>query len=202
MEGIPVELTEREIELGELYEQAIENEEFAKALTFIDELIEIRKENPVYYFWQGGCYRVLGQFDNALDSYRKSLYFEGKVYIVGENLSENAERYIRGLELIKKIYESFQKEKYKVCIKYIDEFMKIHSSFGDMYVMRGCCNDLLGNRVLALADYGRSLNLKLSEHLIPIRESQIKPKIIKDQRLVSNEVEYDKSCDGVSIVRA
>jgi len=59
---------------------------------------------------------------------------------------------------------------------------------GDIYALRGYCNDLLGNRVLAIKDYSLSLNRRLSEQVKPSVEANIKPMQFKDIGLVMDKV--------------
>ena len=193
-----MKLTEKEKELAIYYGEAIDAGDYEQALSHIRKLIELRNNDPVYYLWLGDCYRVSAQWDNALDSYRKALDFEVKYYNIGEEFREDARRYIMGVELIKKATEACQAKKYEEAIYFIDDFTKIDPGWGDIYALRGYCNDSLGNRVLALKDYGLSLTRGLSEQVRPSVEANIKPTESRHQGLIMDEVERDsESSDAI-----
>lgn len=195
MESEPIKLTKQEEELAIYYAEAMNAEDYEQALSYISELIKLREHNPVYYLWLGDCYRVSAQVDNALDSYRKALDLDGKYYTVGDDFREDAERHIKGLELIKKATEACQAKQYEEAIRWIDDFIKIDLDWGDIYALRGYCNDLLGNRVLAIKDYSLSLKRRLSEQARPSVENNIKPTELKSLHLMVTEMESDKSED-------
>lgn len=188
MEGSPIKLTKQEKEFAIFFDEAMNAKDYEQALSSVSELIKLRKHNPVYHLWLGDCYRVSAQVDNALDSYRKALDLDGKYYIVGDDFREDVKKHINGLELIQKATQACQAKQYKEAICWIDDFIKIDPNWGDIYALRGYCNDLLGNRIQAIKDYSLSLNLRLSEQARPSVEGNIKPTEFKDIGLVMDKV--------------
>lgn len=201
MEGNPVKLTKQEEELAINFDKAMNAKDYEQALSHVSELIKLRENNPVYHLWLGDCYRVSAQVDNALDSYRKALDLDGKYYIVGGDFRKDVTRYINGLKLIQKATQAFSAKKYEEAIHWIDDFIKIDPNWGDISALRGQCNELLGNRVLAIKDYSLALKGKLSEKARPRVEDLIKPTGFRNLNLIIDEVEADSGAGDAIFVQ-
>ncbi len=189
MEGDLVQLAEGEQELTRKIGTLMDNGKYNQAIPHIKKLIKIRDTYALTYLWLGDCYRNLGQFDEALDSYNKALEFDGKCYdIVDDNFRKVVTKYINGIELMEKAMRSYYAKQYKKAIHWSNEVIKIDANWGDIYALRGHCNEFLGNRILAIKDYSLSLNLNLSESLRLVVEELIKPKTVQSLKLTTDNV--------------
>lgn len=193
MENEPIKLTKEEEELARKVGALMDNGKYNQAIPHIKKLIKIRDNYALTYLWLGDCHRNLGQFNEALDSYNKALEFDGKCYdIVDDNFRKVVTRYINGIELMEKAMQAYHAKQYKKATHWSNEVIKIDANWGDIYALRGHCNEFLGNRILAIKDYSLSLNLNLSESLRPMVEELIKPKIAQSLKLTTYNVECIK----------
>jgi len=197
MESNAVDWTEREEELSNLFAEAMDNKDTESALLHVHELITIREEHPVYHFWLGDCYRISAQFDKALESYRKALDLDEQ-YAVGEDFREVTKGYIDGLKLIIKAMQLFEAKEYEKAIHCVDEFIKIDPEWGDIYILRGHCNELLGKRVQALRDYHSALNGRISETVKPKLDDLSESTKLKSLNLIIDELIPASSSAGKS----
>ncbi|MFC2028243.1 tetratricopeptide repeat protein, partial [Chloroflexota bacterium] len=136
---------------------AVESGDYTKALSIIEGLLKVKHYHPLYYYALGLCQGQLGQYSEALSSYKRALEYEGKQYSMEVGFRETVVRGMNELSLACKANILFSARKYEDAIDFLDGLLEMYPNSGKYYFMRGMCNELTGAIIAAKKDYKKAL---------------------------------------------
>lgn len=141
--------------LSKRIDESFKTGDFARAINFLDEMIEINPENEVAYALKGLAYYNLRQYSEAIENYNQSINLnpsEAQIYIWRGNA----------------LYDIGNKQR---AIKDYNQAILLEPVSWVAYVERANTRDDLGDRKGALQDYSKAIEINPTDPQIYVNRA-------------------------------